>query len=376
MAGAQRAALERFGADAVSFQGARIRPRVVARRAVAGGTGAALAYLDTGRSWIGVGRPLAADCRRAGRGAALRRRGAREPPRAPCSSASRRSTASTVSGASRSACSRSSAGSLAGDARREPQAARAAATGARQGRVGADRRQPATSRQDTPLRHDIERLARRMARLTPDGADGFPGRGRAVPRPGAASLRRRRAKRPRRAGTVGGAGARRAAAGCSRTCCAAARRRTAPPSWCSTSRCGRSPETAAWATPGLTPLAGPVAWWLRAASAVDDAALRLRRAAALPRPPLAGALDPDLDGLGSRSRVAGAGRRAARASPHGRLVGFALRSLTRHPNGPPWIVALPLVPWTGLLAGLVVDDRARSSASRRRRSPAGSFSTS
>jgi phosphatidylglycerol lysyltransferase len=114
---------------------------------------------------------------------------------------------------------------------------------------------------------------------------------------------------------------------------------------------------AAWATPGLTPLAGPVAWWLRAARIVTT--------------PLY-----DFDGLRRfRARLAPArwipvwlvwDRGPAwlvlidvlRAFAHGRLVAFAVRSLVRHPNGPPWIVALPLVPWTGLLAGLVADDRA------------------
>ena len=42
-----------------------------------------------------------------------------------------------------------------------------------------------------------------------------------------------------------------------------------------------------------------------------------------------------------------------RAFAGGRIVSFALRSLVWHPNGPPWAVAVPLVAWTVLLAGLV-----------------------
>ena len=109
---------------------------------------------------------------------------------------------------------------------------------------------------------------------------------------------------------------------------------------------------AAWATPGLTPLAGPMAWWLRAARTVTT--------------PLY-----DFDGLRRfRARLSPArwvpvwlvwDRGPAwlvlvdilRAFACGPLTAFAWRSLTRHPNGPPWMVALPLVPWTGLLIGLL-----------------------
>ena len=114
---------------------------------------------------------------------------------------------------------------------------------------------------------------------------------------------------------------------------------------------------AAWATPGLTPLAGPVAWWLRLARAVTT--------------PLY-----DFDGLRRfRARLSPArwvpvwlvwDRGPAwlvlidvlRAFARGRLWAFAWRSLTRHPNGPPWVVALPLVPWTALLAVLLASGRA------------------
>jgi hypothetical protein len=38
-----------------------------------------------------------------------------------------------------------------------------------------------------------------------------------------------------------------------------------------------------------------------------------------------------------------------RAFAHQRLGAFALRTLVRHPNGPPWAIAVPLVPWTMVL---------------------------
>lgn len=41
-----------------------------------------------------------------------------------------------------------------------------------------------------------------------------------------------------------------------------------------------------------------------------------------------------------------------RAFAGGSLIAFAARSLWRHPSAPPWALALPLVPWTALLAVL------------------------
>jgi len=41
---------------------------------------------------------------------------------------------------------------------------------------------------------------------------------------------------------------------------------------------------------------------------------------------------------------------ALRAFARGSLVRFGLRTVARHPGGPPWALALPLAPWTALLA--------------------------
>jgi phosphatidylglycerol lysyltransferase len=115
-------------------------------------------------------------------------------------------------------------------------------------------------------------------------------------------------------------------------------------------------EQADVVTPGLTPLAGDVPWWLRASAIImrplyDFEGLRRFRARLSPQrwapvwlvwdrgPAVLMLLD------------------LFRAFARGRLVRFAWRSLTQHPNGPPWAVAVPLVPWTFWLAGLVVTQR-------------------
>ena len=46
-----------------------------------------------------------------------------------------------------------------------------------------------------------------------------------------------------------------------------------------------------------------------------------------------------------------------RAFAGGSLIRFALRSIARGPSGPPWALALPLVPWTLLLATLALVGR-------------------
>jgi hypothetical protein len=108
-----------------------------------------------------------------------------------------------------------------------------------------------------------------------------------------------------------------------------------------------------WLTSGLTPLSGPIPGWMKIARAASVALYdfsglrrfreRLRPAAWHPvwlawdRGP---AIGPIVDVL---SLFAG-----------GRLLRFALQSFLRHPNGPPWLVAVPLVAWTMLLAAIVV----------------------
>jgi phosphatidylglycerol lysyltransferase len=110
-------------------------------------------------------------------------------------------------------------------------------------------------------------------------------------------------------------------------------------------------------TPGLTPLAGPIPWWLRLAR---DAAMPLydfsglRRFRARLSPPVWRRIWLVWD----RGPVIAVLLDVLRAFAGGRLLPFACRSLVRHPNGPPWAVAVPLVFWTLLLAALAATDRA------------------
>lgn len=110
-------------------------------------------------------------------------------------------------------------------------------------------------------------------------------------------------------------------------------------------------------TPGLTPLAGPIPWWLRvardAASPLYDFS-GLRRFRARLSPPVWRRVWLVWD----RGPVIAVLLDVLRAFAGGRLLPFAWRSLVRHPNGPPWAVAVPLVFWTLLLAALATNHRA------------------
>ena len=114
---------------------------------------------------------------------------------------------------------------------------------------------------------------------------------------------------------------------------------------------------ALWITPGLTPLVGAMPRWLRIARFVatplyDFEGLRRFRSRLSPTEwnPIWLVWDrgPALLVLGD----------VLRAFAFGRPVSFAWRSLTRHSNGPPWAVAVPLVVWTHALAILAVTGNA------------------
>lgn len=106
-------------------------------------------------------------------------------------------------------------------------------------------------------------------------------------------------------------------------------------------------------TLGLAPLSGPLPSWLRAARALtrplyDFQGLRTFKSRLHPsswqqvylaHPP------------GQRLRALWG---ALSAFAGGSLVGFAVRSLIRHPSGPPYALFAPLVPWTLLLAVLAL----------------------
>jgi lysylphosphatidylglycerol synthetase-like protein (DUF2156 family) len=106
-----------------------------------------------------------------------------------------------------------------------------------------------------------------------------------------------------------------------------------------------------WVTPGLTPLSGEIRWWLRLTRGTmvalyDFSGLRRFRSRLGPAEwrPIWLAWD--------RGPAVGPIVDVLRLFAGGAIWRFAFRSLVRHPNGPPWAVAVPLVAWTVLLAGL------------------------
>lgn len=106
-------------------------------------------------------------------------------------------------------------------------------------------------------------------------------------------------------------------------------------------------------TPGLTPLSGRLPWWLRFARVAmrplyDFSGLERFRARLSP-----GRWDP-IWLTWDRGAAPSVLIDVLTAFASGRLVRFAARSLIRHPSGPPWVLALPLFPWTLLLAILCV----------------------
>jgi hypothetical protein len=108
-----------------------------------------------------------------------------------------------------------------------------------------------------------------------------------------------------------------------------------------------------WLTPGLTPLTGATLWWMRVTRFVtvplyDFSGLRKFRARLKPS-----RWDP-VWLTWDRGPALGVLLDVLRAFADGRVLPFAMRSLLRHPNGPPWAVAVPLVPWTMVLFVLAV----------------------
>lgn len=349
------AALDGFGADAVSFQGLESALAWWHDAAAPEGTGAAVAYLDTGRSWIAAGRPLAAasdEARAAERFAAAARAARRRPVFFAVEHLD------PFSGFRRLALGLQSIlepsrwpATLATHRRLREQLRRARAKGVTVRVV-----EPAELAPGLPLRAEVERLCGEwlaaramepMAFLVAVEPFHAPERhlyvvaerhGRPVQFLSAVPARRsggwlfedmlRGADAPNGTTELVLDLALRAIAG-----------------------------DAAWATPGLTPLAGEVSWGLRAARFVsrplyDFEGLRRFRARLSPSRwiPIWLVWDrgPALVVLAD----------VLRAFAGGRLLAFTWRSLTRHPNGPPWLVALPLVPWTALLAAIAALGRA------------------
>lgn len=103
-------------------------------------------------------------------------------------------------------------------------------------------------------------------------------------------------------------------------------------------------------TLGLAPLSGPVAGWQRAARLVtrplyDFAGVRAFKERLRParwEPVWLAYPRGELPALHLVD--------ALRAFAGGSLVRFGLRSMIRHPGGPPWALAVPLAPWSVILA--------------------------
>lgn len=110
-------------------------------------------------------------------------------------------------------------------------------------------------------------------------------------------------------------------------------------------------------TLGLTPLSGDVAWPLRLARLAsrplfDFEGLRAFRARLHPR-----RWQPVWLVHPREQSAIVALFAALRAFANGALVSFGARSIVAHPSGPPWLLALPLLPWTLGLALLAAFGR-------------------
>lgn len=112
-----------------------------------------------------------------------------------------------------------------------------------------------------------------------------------------------------------------------------------------------------WVTPGLTPLVGDGPWLLRAARTLTAPLYDFRGLQRF-RSRLAPARWAPVWMCWDRGPAWLVMIDVLRAFAGGRLLRFATRTLTRHPNGPPWAVALPLAPWTLLIAALAASGRA------------------
>lgn len=114
---------------------------------------------------------------------------------------------------------------------------------------------------------------------------------------------------------------------------------------------------------GLAPLSGRVAWPLRAARALTSPLYDFRSLRSFKQRLHPERWQPSWL-VHPRRRVLRALLASLRAFAGGSVLRFAIRSLFRHPSGLPWLLAVPLIPWTILLAALAAGDGALLGFSR------------
>jgi lysylphosphatidylglycerol synthetase-like protein (DUF2156 family) len=111
-------------------------------------------------------------------------------------------------------------------------------------------------------------------------------------------------------------------------------------------------------TLGLAPLSGPIGPWLRAVRRISTPFFDFRGLRAF-RQRLRPARWESVWLVYPRHETAlGAVVRSLRAFSGGSLLGFAARSIARGPSGAAWALALPLMPWTVVLAVLAITGHA------------------
>ena len=112
----------------------------------------------------------------------------------------------------------------------------------------------------------------------------------------------------------------------------------------------RQVEGAEMVTLGLAPLTGPIAPWQRLARFLSRPLYDFRGVRAFKERLRPGGWDQVYMCYPRTAPAALHLVNALRAFAGGPLWRFGLRSTVRHPGGPPWVLAMPLVPWTAILA--------------------------
>lgn len=111
----------------------------------------------------------------------------------------------------------------------------------------------------------------------------------------------------------------------------------------------REVEGAEMVTLGLAPLTGPIAAWQRVARFLSRPLYDFRGVRAFKERLRPGGWDHVYLCYPRTAPAALHLVDSLRAFAGGPLWRFGMRSMVRHPGGPPWVLAMPLVPWTAIL---------------------------